>query len=393
MRDLPNDSLGVHPGGASSPEIGIWEVLKSAAERSGEDEFRPTEEGVRVLLERVLEPAARKFLRSNSREDFDDVVATGWIAIGKAFRTLLAKPSISTTTKEAREGLVKKYLFTTLQYAFLKAFCPNSLQMELKQRLNRALQAESVFAENEDAFYLAGAEGVPLFPAENVESLADSLGTRRGSGHSSGFSSNLPTPRELEDLAAEAMAETGCSFKKGLLVDLARLVFEIEDNREESLQAPVSQENSTTLEETTADVAKEFIVTNEPPEYSLPHEVDDAEAAILEVLKRLDSTPSHAATRPFFHAFFEFWLWERQGLADGMLIGATEYQELTGIADATTFSRKKKFEREMETALRTHSESATLAALTRLKEENVKIFRKRWRVSSLTGEKSDDEQD
>jgi len=393
MKDLPDDGVEGAAGESAFLDIGIWEVLKSAAGRSGEGEFRPTDEGMQVLLNRVLKPAAGKFLRSNPGEDLDDVVAVGVIAIGKAFRTLLAQPAIATATKEARERDVKNYLFKTLRNAFFKEFCPNSLQMELRQRLNRALQAESVFAENEDAYFLAGAEGGQLSPEENLNALAARFGTRRGSGHSGGFSSSLPTPRELEEMAVEAMENTGCRFTKDLLVNLARLVFEIEDNREKSLQAPVSQENSTTLEETTVDVAKEFIVTNEPPEYSQPHEVDAAEEAILEVIERLDKKPSLAAGRPFFHAFFEFWLWDGERLSDGRLIGATEYQERTGISDSTTLSRKEKLERELKVALRTHSIESSLAAITGLKEKNVELFRKRWGVSPLTGEKSDDEQD
>jgi hypothetical protein len=379
----------------SDPPRGIFAVLSEAAARNPPGEFQLTEEDYRVLHENVILPAASAFIQSNQHLDLDELCSEAVICLAKSHRAALAVPAFQTGEKSLADREIAKYLRSAVRNHFLGKFTNLSVAGEIRSRLNRISANRAIIHDDvQESYHLQTAIGSEILSQEEIQRLAAELPLRRGRGYSQHFECNLPTCGQLEELLIEVLNSTGKSIFVRDFIDLAITIFDVQKNVEVTLDQPAGDDQIQTQaemygESDKAEQAGGVVNVPNSVHYHLPAEVEEAKTKILEVLDGLDGSFRSQEYRPFYHSFFEFWLWEDHPAAKDYKITATRYAQLTGIADSTRLSQKKKFYLGILSLIkrkedRRVSRSALIAAFASLREEHVDIFRKRWGLSDLT---------
>jgi hypothetical protein len=384
------------------PARGLFDVLSDAAKHNPPGEFQMPDEDFRVLHETLILPAAMAFIRSNQDLDMEELCSEAVICLEKSYRTALAVPAFQTAEKSLADREIAKYLRAAVRNHFLGEFTNVSVAGEIRSRLHRVSANEAIILdENQEAYHLQNSNGLEILSPKEIERLAADLPLRPGKGFSQHFECNLPTGGQLEKLLLEILKSTGKGIFVRDFIELAVTIFDVQKNEQVTLDQPVGDDQFRNQAELYGeqDMAEPGSNSANPPasiNYHLPAEVGTAKQKILEILQRLDGTTHFRKTKPFFHSFFEFWLWEDHPIAEKYKITATRYAQLTKVSDSTRLYQKQKLFCTLRSLTggkqgQRVSRSAFAAALAVLREENVEMFRKRWGLADLTIEEPGNE--
>lgn len=379
----------------------IFEILVKADRQSPPNEFIISESDARILTENLLRPAARRFLKDNPNEDELDLISHAHITVARTYRAVVKHPAIASAERTQAENHADNYLFKSIRNAFLKEYARNGIYSELRERISR-IDDCSEFTRDATGDFVPNCDpNSPMLSGDEVDFLASKIGFSSGKGWSANFQCNLPSPSQLNLLLRELFRVTDFqkSIPEHIFIEIAKLVFMTEENQMESLDHPVQDDIGRTQAEIIGSdqlVANDAAHSYAPSNPVLDSEVQECEQKILERIASLDSKPMYAKDRAFFRLFFEFYLWKKHPVARSLQLTATKYSQRIGIPDATLSSREKLLVSELSKLRLKETgnpdfeskvafpEDVFLAALTSLRENHIKIFRKFWSSSDLS---------
>lgn len=386
-----NDEAPPNPSPDASGYSGFWDAITRTVSRSEQGTFQPLDADWETIKRCVCEPVARKFLKTNSDEDLEQLinlqVARSEAGSSSPLRAVLEsilKTDIQLRPAPTRDREAVFYAQKSCWRILLKAHLKGNIRENLNRRVREAIANPRflVVGQKLDTLTIDLAENPrrPLFPADDLEELVKTLGHRPPQGGGKHFGVPLPTPSQIAELAIEAMRETGKSFDGLDLVELCFEVFEVPRNVTDSSldrQKPgYSQDGYDTY------TGKE--VEEDPEEksgYAEEKKLNESEilrvkASILDLITEQDRGVEECSKNgSYYRLFFELWCWKYN---KGLNVVASEYQKISGLSDSTVDSRRKGFYGALAKRLSIFDDETAIRALEQLKWEKQEIFREAW---------------
>lgn len=363
---------------------GLWAALVRTLDRSGDDDFSPTDEDLELFDAVLCRPYAAKFASSNP-DSFEELLQEARLSLMAAYPKAVMHPKLSKAPAENRDREASNYLKACLRNSLLLVVEKDLLKKEMRSRVRTALRNE-LFTLGDHGNRLAERLSFRRAGLDDLLKLIDRAGFRTPTGFCRAVGSNLPTVNEIVGLTQWAMNESEMGFSEDQVLEMTHHVFSIPQSmRDVSLDEPVDEDTyrpahtpkDPSLEESPdTPIGKTSRV--------IAQEVEVAKRVILETVRKLDAGARGEGGTPCEDAFFDFLLCNGYPIGSKERVSGVLYQRKTGTPDATTKERLDKLTMALKKnrTLQNLGEDVVLAALADFQENNFERFRKFWGVPS-----------